>query len=100
MKINYELVYKLRKFNTDSLSNIQSRLRSKADEEAAKIHKQYTDALRQLLGHEHFEISHYSCLADQIAVHVFVSDNPENPTPIKGIGKRVCIYCGCDDFDD
>lgn len=91
---NYELIYKLRKFNTTSLQNIEIELKNKAIDEARKIHKQYTDAIEDELGTDNFEVSSVACMADGIMSHVYTpADVPS------GLGKKRCIYCGCDDFD-
>lgn len=99
---NYELIYKMREFNTNNLQNIQVNLRNKADKEAAEIHKKYANALTRELGHSDFIVDTTSCIAKGIANHVYVRKDASigsfASTP-KGVGKLVCIYCGCDDFD-
>lgn len=93
--INFELVYKMRVYNTGSYSNILVGERNKAEAEAKRIHKEYTDALAKELGHNNFDVTHESCLAEGIMHHVYApSDVPHN------IGKRKCVYCGCSDFSD
>ena len=99
---NYELIYKMRKLNTNSLSNIRVALRNQADVEASRIHGLYLEALIKELGHANFEVSDVSCIADGIMNHVYVCTK-EGDTDIhlvpRGSGRRICVYCGCDDFD-
>jgi hypothetical protein len=97
--INYELVYKVRKagLNTNSPSNIEVQLISTAKQQAAKIHQEYADFLSASLEPgTKFEFTNIACMADGILGHVYTwkGDAP------RGVGKRVCCFCGCDDFDD
>jgi hypothetical protein len=96
--MNYELIYKVRKarLRTDSFENLRNQLRFKADEEAAKLHNQYQDFLKKNLPEgTNFEVTNIACNADGIigCVYTWKGDAPE------GLGKRVCCFCGCDDFD-
>jgi hypothetical protein len=99
-KLNYKLIYQVRRagVKTDTLSNLTVRHRAKADEAAKAEHKKYTDLLTKLLGHNRFEVTNCGCMADGVCGHVYSWGGAT--TPVKGLGKRFCIYCGCDDFDD
>lgn len=96
-KLNYELIYKVRKnnFRTDSKSNLRIQFENKAREEADKLHQAYFDFLKKELKTDQLEVTNIMCLADGIIGHVYKGDLTH-----KGFGKRKCIFCGCDDFDD
>ena len=100
MDYNYKLIYEVRKlgFNTNSLSNIQVGLRNEAYKKALDTHEQYMSFLRKKIGHANFEVTNVACLADGIAGHVYAADDPHEPR--RGLGKRHCVFCGCDDFND
>lgn len=100
MGLNYELIYKVRHAGVDTSEprNLEIRYANKAREEAKIVHKKYTDLLKQILGHERFEVTNVACNADAIAGHVYTWDGPN--TPQRGVGKKHCVFCGCDDGDD
>lgn len=92
--INFELVYKLRRYNTNSLQNITVQLKNDAIDKANQIHEEYRKAIAKAINTEDFEVSNVCCMADGISSHVYRPAKPEN------IGKRKCIFCDCDDFPD
>lgn len=92
--INFELVYKLRRFNTNSLQNITVQLKNEAEKQANKIHEEYRTAIAKAINTDDFEVSNVCCMAEGISSHVYFPAKPEN------IGKRKCIFCDCDDFPD
>lgn len=94
-QIDYELVYKLRRFRTNSLQNLIIRYENKARDEAVKEFDKYANAIKAAIGTDDFEVTNVACLADGIVGHVYTPGSGP-----KGAGKRKCIYCGCDDFDD
>lgn len=99
MKLNYELIYKLRKHRINSHSNIrieyENQARKKADEEYEKTRA----AIEKELGHPNFEITSIICLVDGVLGHVFARPDGK-PWGRRGHGERVCIFCGCSDFSD
>lgn len=97
LKLNYELIYKLRNHRTDSLDNLSIQYANEGRARAEREHNTYLAAIKEELGHERFEVSSYACVASGILNHVYTWDGE---TPPRGLGKRVCIYCGLDDFDD
>lgn len=96
-KINYELVYRMRKYETSSLQNLVARYQNKARQEAEAVHEKYLRALQASLGHDRIDVTNALCMADGISGHVYTWD--EGTSPATGIGKRWCVFCGCDDFD-
>lgn len=96
--INYRLVYKLRHYNTDSLKNLQVQYRNEADKKAAIEHQKYLDAIERLIGHPNFEVTNITCMADGIRGHVYA--HPTGSQVVHGLGKRVCIFCNCDDMEE
>jgi hypothetical protein len=94
---NYKLIYDVRRagVSTSSEHNLIATYQFRARTEALKEHQKYIDLLTQLLGHKDFEITNIACMADGIAGHVY---SPVEGVP-DGVGKKVCVFCGCDDFD-
>lgn len=98
LKLNYELIYKVRKggYKTDSQSNLRVQFQNKARDEADKLYAAYVAFLKKEIGHDRFEVTNIACMADGVCGHVYVDDYPSAP---RNIGKRKCAFCGCDDFD-
>lgn len=98
MKLNYELIYKVRKagVRTDALSNLVTQYQNDARRKAEKEHAEYRKLIEGLTGRDDFEVTNIVCMAEGIAGHVY---SPNAGVP-KGVGKRVCLFCGLDDFDD
>lgn len=97
--MNYELIYKARKagMKAESPSNIKVGFIQEAEKKAAAAIKIQDEWLKRNLPKDtEFEISSYVCMADGVINHVFCW---QGNAP-KGAGKRVCCFCGCDDFDD
>ena len=94
--MNYELIYKVRKSGhpTDSHSNLRVQFENVARDKADAAHKGYLDFLTAELGHSDFEVTNVYCNADGVLGHVYAGSD------IKGVGKRKCVFCGCDDFND
>jgi hypothetical protein len=94
--IDYKLVYevRMRGFNTNEKRNLQIQYENKARAEADKVHQKYLDFLTNALGTDDFEVTNEMCMADGIIGHVFTPGSGE-----KGLGRRKCVFCGCDDFD-
>ena len=98
-EVNYRLVYMLRAagLQTDSLSNLKVRHRCRAEAAAEAEHKVLTDWLtKQFDGDVNFEVTSTMCMADGVLSHVYTWKGDEPA----GVGKRVCCFCGCNDFDD
>lgn len=95
-KIDYQLVYHLRDYKTSSLSNLEVSYCNEAKEKARKEHNDYLEAICRHTGHEKkdLEVTNIMCMAKGILSHVYAPGGP------KGVGKRKCIFCGSDDFDD
>jgi hypothetical protein len=99
MPMNYELIYRVRaaKVSTESLTNLENQLKNKAVAEARKVHQQYLDFLSRNLGpNVNFQVTNIACMADGVIGHVYTWEG----ATVRGVGKRVCCFCGCDDFDD
>lgn len=100
MTINHKLVYELwdTGLKTDCLSNLKVRYRNEADVRAEKDHKAYTDWLRKRLpAGSIIDVTNIMCEAKGVLGHVYVCDSETTP---RGLGKRICCFCGLDDFDD
>lgn len=92
MTVNYERVYKARKF-IEAIQEKQSLVRE-ANRALDKAEENYRDFIKIIVGSADFQITNILCIADGIPEHVF---SPYSGP--RGIGKRICIFCGCDDFD-
>lgn len=98
--MDYKLIYEVKKanLNTQCKSNLRIQYENKAREEADKIHQQYLDFLNVKLGHNRIEVTNTACMANGIISHVYTWDEGITK-PKDGLGKKKCIFCGCDDFD-
>lgn len=102
---NYKLIYEVREafqpWETSCLSNLEITAANKARDEAKGVHQRYVDFLTKKLGHDDFEVTNEVCLTDGIIGHVYTPKGGDGPLscPPRGLGKRKCIFCGCDDFD-
>jgi glutathione S-transferase len=101
--LNYELIYKVRKsgVNTQERENLRISYANAARAKADIEYQKYLDLLEELLGHTRIAVTNEMCLADGITGHVFTWEEKFGEGgPDKGLGKRHCVFCGCDDFDD
>lgn len=96
---NYKLIYDLRHqgLKVESLANLQVQFRNEADAKAREEFKKLTDFLEKHLGHDRFEVTNICCMADGVLSHVYTWD--EKTKPPADVGKKRCVFCGCDDFD-
>lgn len=95
-EINYKLIYDLKKTGMTVLSksNRRADARNKAEAEADREHEKLERwLLEQLPPDTKIDITCEYC--DVAGNHVFTwkGDAPAN------VGKRVCCFCGIDDFD-
>lgn len=94
---NYKLIYEVRKrgLQAGSLDNLRIQYENAARAKADAEHGEMRSAIAELFGSDDLEFTNICCLADGIEGHVY---HPASAR--KGLGKRKCIFCGCDDFDD
>lgn len=98
LKLNYKLIYQMRHYRMESLSNREVSYINEAKEKARKEHDKVIDALADALGHTDFEFSSVICMAEGVGCHVYTPKTNEDVP--SGVGKRKCVFCGLDDFDD
>lgn len=99
MKLNYELIYKLRKHRIDSYANIEVGYLNEARAKARKEFDKTLAAIEKAIGHSNFEMTSIVCSADGIGCHVYARPDGNLFELRAGLGERVCIFCGCNDFD-
>jgi hypothetical protein len=83
--------------STATLDNLIVGYQSEAKRQAEREHARYTDLLSHHLGHSNFEVTNIACATRGIAGHVFASADGRDVR--KGLGRRTCLFCECDDFD-
>lgn len=95
--LNYKLIYEARArgLTAGSETNAIIGAENDARAKAQKLHKQMRDNIAKLFGSDDLDFSNIACMADGIRGHVY---HPNDGIE-RNLGKRVCIFCGCDDFD-
>ena len=91
---NYKLIYEMRSYQS-AVYEAQRGVHA-AEQKVRDAQVAFWDALDKKLGAKtnRDERNVSCCMADGISRHVYMP----NVTP--GVGKRHCVFCGLDDFDD
>ena len=94
---NYKLIYEMRPY----LEAVRSAMRAvrEAEQKVDDAKAAYWDGLDKKLGAktDRNERNISCCMADGMDRHVFM---PSHEGVSRGVGKRRCVFCGIDDFDD